>query len=123
MAVLTICGPLYSPATHRSASFRGDHGSRSPVLEEGPQTEAASANPVFGREVRCHSRRARAGPLPTRDSLFRIAGPWFQRPDLCGPIRTAGAGEAPPRPSRLSWANSLRKHFGVDPLVDSGGRS
>jgi len=27
------------------------------------------------------------------------------------------------RPHRLSWANSLRKHFGVDPLVDSGGRA
>lgn len=27
------------------------------------------------------------------------------------------------RPQRLSWANSLRKHFGVDPLVDSGGQS
>jgi hypothetical protein len=26
------------------------------------------------------------------------------------------------RPPRLSWANSLRKHFGVDPLVDSNGR-
>ncbi|MFZ3210829.1 MAG: transposase [Terriglobales bacterium] len=26
------------------------------------------------------------------------------------------------RPQRLSWANSLRKHFGVDPLVDSGGQ-
>ena len=31
--------------------------------------------------------------------------------------------EKRPRPSRLSWAHSLRKHFGVDPLVDSGGRS
>ena len=31
--------------------------------------------------------------------------------------------ERRPRPSRLSWANSLRKHFGVDPLIDSGGRS
>ena len=30
--------------------------------------------------------------------------------------------EKRPRPPRLSWANSLRKHFGVDPLVDSGGR-
>ena len=28
-----------------------------------------------------------------------------------------------PRPPRLTWANSLRKHFGVDPLVDSGGRT
>ena len=28
-----------------------------------------------------------------------------------------------PRPQRLSWANSLRKYFGVDPLVDSDGRS
>lgn len=28
-----------------------------------------------------------------------------------------------PRPPRLSWANSLRKHFGVDPLVDSAGRT
>ena len=27
------------------------------------------------------------------------------------------------RPRRLSWANSLRKHFGVDPLVDSRGRA
>ncbi len=27
------------------------------------------------------------------------------------------------RPHRLSWANSLRKHFRVDPLVDSEGRS
>ena len=26
------------------------------------------------------------------------------------------------RPPRLSWANSLRKRFGVDPLVDSGNR-
>ena len=26
------------------------------------------------------------------------------------------------RPPRLTWANSLRKHFGVDPLVDSGGQ-
>jgi hypothetical protein len=24
-----------------------------------------------------------------------------------------------PRPHRLSWRNSLRKYFGVDPLVDS----
>jgi hypothetical protein len=31
--------------------------------------------------------------------------------------------EKRPRPQRLSWANSLRKHFGVDPLVDSGGQS
>lgn len=28
-----------------------------------------------------------------------------------------------PRPPWLSWANSLRKHFGVDPLVDSNGLS
>jgi hypothetical protein len=28
-----------------------------------------------------------------------------------------------PRLPRLSWANSLQKHFGVDPLVDSEGRS
>ena len=28
-----------------------------------------------------------------------------------------------PRPARLSWANSLRKHFGVDPLVDRHGQS
>jgi hypothetical protein len=27
-----------------------------------------------------------------------------------------------PRPQRLSWRNSLRKHFGIDPLVDSGGQ-
>ena len=27
-----------------------------------------------------------------------------------------------PRPKRLSWANSLRKHFGVDPLIDSRGQ-
>jgi hypothetical protein len=27
------------------------------------------------------------------------------------------------RPPRLSWANSLRRHFGVDPLVDSQGRA
>lgn len=26
-------------------------------------------------------------------------------------------------PQRWSWANSLRKHFGVDPLVDSSGQS
>jgi hypothetical protein len=26
-----------------------------------------------------------------------------------------------PRPARLSWRNSLRKHFGVDPLIDSLG--
>ena len=31
--------------------------------------------------------------------------------------------EKRPCPSRLSWASSLRKHFEVDPLVDSGGRS
>jgi hypothetical protein len=30
--------------------------------------------------------------------------------------------EKRPRPSRLSWANSLRKHFGVDPLVDRRGQ-
>lgn len=30
--------------------------------------------------------------------------------------------EKRPRPSRLSWRNSLRKYFGIDPLVDSGGR-
>jgi Putative transposase/Transposase zinc-binding domain len=29
--------------------------------------------------------------------------------------------EKRPRPQRLSWANSLRKHFRVDPLVDTGG--
>jgi hypothetical protein len=27
------------------------------------------------------------------------------------------------RPARLSWANSLRKHFGVDPLIDSEGKA
>jgi hypothetical protein len=27
-----------------------------------------------------------------------------------------------PRPHRLSWANSLRQHFGVDPLIDSQGK-
>jgi hypothetical protein len=31
--------------------------------------------------------------------------------------------EKRPRLPRLSWANSLRKHFGVDPLLDSGGRT
>jgi hypothetical protein len=25
-------------------------------------------------------------------------------------------------PHRLSWANSLKKHFGVDPLVDGAGQ-
>lgn len=30
--------------------------------------------------------------------------------------------ERRPRLRRLSWANSLRKHFGVDPLVDSRGQ-
>lgn len=28
-----------------------------------------------------------------------------------------------PRPHRLSWRNALLKYFGVDPLVDSRGRS
>lgn len=28
-----------------------------------------------------------------------------------------------PRPRRLSWAISLRKHFGVDPLRDTRGQS
>jgi hypothetical protein len=28
-----------------------------------------------------------------------------------------------PRPQRLGWRNSLRKYFGVDPLVDSRGQS
>jgi hypothetical protein len=28
-----------------------------------------------------------------------------------------------PRPQRLSWRDSLRKYFGVDPLVDSRGQS
>ena len=28
-----------------------------------------------------------------------------------------------PRPQRLNWRNSLRKYFGVDPLVDSRGQS
>jgi hypothetical protein len=33
-------------------------------------------------------------------------------------------GQEKRRPlQRLSWANSLRKHFGLDPLVDSGGKS
>jgi hypothetical protein len=27
-----------------------------------------------------------------------------------------------PRPPRLKWADSLRKHFGINPLVDSAGR-
>ncbi len=31
--------------------------------------------------------------------------------------------EKRPRPQRLSWRNSLRKHFGVDPLADSRGQS
>jgi len=30
--------------------------------------------------------------------------------------------EKRPRPRRLSWQNSLRKYFGVDPLVDSCGQ-
>jgi hypothetical protein len=28
-----------------------------------------------------------------------------------------------PRPERSSWQNSLRKHFGVDPLIDSRGQA
>ena len=28
-----------------------------------------------------------------------------------------------PRPQRLNWRNSLHKHFGVDPLVDSRGQA
>jgi len=28
-----------------------------------------------------------------------------------------------PRPQRLSWRNSVRKHFGVDPLADIRGQS
>jgi hypothetical protein len=32
------------------------------------------------------------------------------------------AEEKRPRAPRLSWANSLRKGFGVDPLVDSSGQ-
>lgn len=31
--------------------------------------------------------------------------------------------ERRPRLPRLSWANSLRKHYGVDPLVDSRGQT
>ena len=30
--------------------------------------------------------------------------------------------ERRPRPQRLSWRNSLRQYFGVDPLVDRNGR-
>jgi Putative transposase/Transposase zinc-binding domain len=29
----------------------------------------------------------------------------------------------PPRPQRLSWRESLRKYFGVDPLIDSHGQT
>jgi hypothetical protein len=31
--------------------------------------------------------------------------------------------EKRPRPQRLGWRNSLRKYFGIDPLVDTGGQS
>ena len=31
--------------------------------------------------------------------------------------------ERRPRPQRLSWRNSLRQHFGVDPLVDRNGQT
>src|SRR5258708_21378856 len=30
--------------------------------------------------------------------------------------------ERRPRSPRLSWANSLRRHFGIDPLIDSLGQ-
>ncbi len=30
--------------------------------------------------------------------------------------------EKRPRPRRLRWADSLRKHFGTDPLIDSLGK-
>jgi len=30
--------------------------------------------------------------------------------------------EKRPRPKQLNWRNSLRKYFGVDPLIDSSGQ-
>jgi RNA-directed DNA polymerase len=50
-AVMQVRRPLHSPPTHCSASFRNGHRSRSRVLKEGSETEAAGADPVFNRGV------------------------------------------------------------------------
>ena len=53
---------------------------------------------------------------------FGLLAPGSKR-QTCAALFALLGQEKRPRPSRLSWENSLRKHFGVDPLVDSGGRS
>jgi hypothetical protein len=42
---------------------------------------------------------------------------------ICAALFVLLGQQRRPRPRRLSWASSLRKHFRVDPLIDSHGQS
>lgn len=52
---------------------------------------------------------------------FGLLAPRTQRTTSAAMFLLLGQ-EKRPRPLRLSWRNSLRKYFGVDPLVDSHGQ-
>ena len=121
-ALLAICSPLCSPATDCAAPLRQNHRSRSRVLDQGPEGEAESVNPVFDGKLRRYPGRARARPLPALDSLLRSIGASFQAPDICRLFLLLRQKKRP-RPRRLSWRNSLRKYFKVDPLVDRQGQA
>ena len=78
-------------------------------------------NPAFHAGVCCRSGSAHTGPISTRDSLLRLLAP--QTIQLTSAALFALLGQQKrPRPTDLSWASSLRQHFGVDPLIDSQGQ-
>jgi hypothetical protein len=53
---------------------------------------------------------------------FGLLAPGTKRMTLAALFALLGQNKRP-RPQRLGWANSLRKYFGIDPLVDSCGQS
>ena len=53
---------------------------------------------------------------------FGLLAPRTQRTTSAALFLLLGQ-EKRPRPQRLRWRNSLRKYFGIDPLVDSRGQS
>jgi hypothetical protein len=91
---LRYAGRYVRQATYRAVSFRKDYGSRSPVREQGQDTEAAGEHFIYAGGVRSHAGGTRPRPLPTRDSLLRPTGAWFKSTDLGCCVCTVGTTEA-----------------------------
>jgi len=90
--------------------WRKDLKQRRPVLtrystEEFAMTLAEHVPDRYRHAIRYFGLLAPGAKRRTSATLFVLLGQVKRR-----------------RPPRLSWTNSLRKHFGVDPLVDSNGQ-